>query len=282
MMKNIILVITLLLISVLNVSADNQNGSRNNPYLSIRSLDMGKTAAAGLEDYFEFDVLPAQVMHFSWEAFANAYGGTIASFRYGFDIMDPDDPNDPGWAVPHGLGIEFQTTSEFSFSSGIHNMFIECIDDFGNMTRPEFLFTVVPIPAPENRLPLLLVDDVLDHNSNAWPDQFGNPHYNDIYRDSRWLELIGDVLGFDPDRDVVDTEELHADFSLRDLVNYRAVIWATSRTNQSFISERFTPFDRKYNWLQKYQQYGGNLLITGTGATNNFHPTSTLGLDWAY
>jgi hypothetical protein len=281
MKKNCILIIVLLLISVLHVSADNQNDTRNYPYLAIRSLDMGKEAAAGLEDSFEFDILPAQVMQFSWEAFANAYGGTIVSYRYGFDIMDPDDPNDPGWAVPHGLGVEFQTTYGFSFYSGIHNMFIECVDNFGNMTRPEFWFTVVPIPAPENRLPLLLIDDVLDHNSNAWHDQHGIPHDNDIYRDSRWLELIGDVLGFDPDRDIIDTEEF-PELSLRDLVNYRAVIWATSKAESSFISENFSPFDRKYNWLQKYQQYGGNLLLTGTGATNNFHPTHTLGTDWAY
>lgn len=41
MMKKSILIIALLLISVLNVSANSQNESRDLPYLSIRSLDMG-------------------------------------------------------------------------------------------------------------------------------------------------------------------------------------------------------------------------------------------------
>jgi hypothetical protein len=266
----------LLLLSTLSLSASD---SRNTPDISITSLDMGIVSSAGLDGFLGFDVLPNQIMRFSWEAFANHYGGEIVSYRYGFDLVDADDPNDPGWSVP--AGIEHQTTSEFSFNSGIHNLVIECDDDFENKTRFTFQLYVILIPSPEFKLPLLLIDDVVDRNSNDWLDESGIAHDNDIQRDSRWIELIGDVLWFDPDRDIIDLEET-PNLSLADLVNYEVVIWATSKNESSFISQHFSPVDDSYNWLQKYQQYCGNLLLTGTGATSNFHPTEPHGLEWIH
>ena len=47
----------------------------------------------------------------------------------------------------------------------------------------DIVLNVVPIPQPDDQYPLLLVDDVLDHNSNAWTGTDGRKYDNDFYPD---------------------------------------------------------------------------------------------------
>ncbi len=218
---------------------------------------------------------------FEWAADASAYGGEIVAYRWGFDLIDPDDPNDPGWDGPPGLDLANRTTGSVVITGGIHSLTIRAEDDDGGLTRVQFVMTVVPTPDPADQRQLLLVDDVYDRNSNAWQ---GAPPQNltldrDIYRDQFWLGvLLGEqgVAGFHFENDIVDTEV--EDLGYRDLVEYRNVIWSSRASTVSFVSREFRPYGWPdavhvlYNWLETYQRSVGNLLLVGSGSADNFLP----------
>ena len=49
-----------------------------------------------------FDIAP-QPLEFQWIATAENYLSSVVAYRYGWDVMDPNSENDPGWALPPGL-----------------------------------------------------------------------------------------------------------------------------------------------------------------------------------
>ncbi|MBK7771614.1 MAG: hypothetical protein IPI48_14145 [bacterium] len=76
---------------------------------------------------------PGQVVAFYWWADARDYNGMIASCRHGWDLLDPNDPLDPGWAVEPGLDPANLATEPISFATGEHVLTIRVIDDFGQV-----------------------------------------------------------------------------------------------------------------------------------------------------
>ena len=267
------------------------------PTLTLREPDLGFFEPIWTYHQYSVDVAPYQAIHFSWLGSAANYGEEIVSYRWGWNVSDYDDPNDPGWGVPPGLGPDHLAAPETTLTAGVHVFTVQCVDSHGAMTRVEAFLDVVPIPDLPDMRPLLLVDDVQDIVSNGWPDVSGStPYDNDIYRDAFWEEVltIGDhVLGFNPENDVLDNEEMHGDWGLRDIVEYRSVIWTTRFNNRSYIASHFQyrcpvfgedPGDvvchPNHVWLDAYQRYGGNLLLVGSGAVSNFHVTSPTGQSW--
>jgi len=80
-------------------------------------------------------------MEFSWVADATWYGGTIAGYRYGWDLTDPSDTNDPGWATP-SFEPGLLATGPMSFQSGVHTLHIMVVDDNGSWVRVGFLLDI--------------------------------------------------------------------------------------------------------------------------------------------
>lgn len=240
------------------------------PVLTVRESDFGTFVYSGIEGSWAFDVAPGQPLLFTWLGTADPAAGEIIGYRWGWDVADPTDDQDPGWALPgYGTAAAYRTTGEQTFSSGIHTLTVECLAEGMPVTRIVFTLDVVPIPDLADRLPLLLVDDVNDHVSNGWPSQFGGVSYDaDASRDARWLELIGDVAGFDPQRDVVDLEG-GVPYGFRDIVPYRALIWSSRSHPQSYVATHFNDFS-DYNWLAAYQENAGNVLLAGAGSVINF------------
>ena len=275
---------------LLAVQVEDANGSRSTELsysTSVQNFAVRGTAAPELtvrEDYLgervftqtsataHADVGGGLVMVFRWLGSADAYGGDIDSYRWGWDLDDPDDPMEPGWAVSPGLDPEHLTTGAVSFSSGIHVLTIDCRDTAGHLTRARWVITVVPVPDPSMQLPLLLVDDVPDHGGMGWPDQSGILRSNDVFRDAFWENALDPVVGWDPVRDVYDTTDDRS-FSYRDLVDYRAVVWSTVRNTGTMIATEFGGIDPAPNWLELYQRTAGNLFLVG--GVENFN-------GWAY
>ncbi len=251
------------------------------PYLAVTHPLLGRIQTSGASGTRAYDLLPGLPGGFTFEASAVDYGSDVASYRWGWDLADPDDPDDPNWSGPAGLGDDQRHTPAIPFNSGVHTLTVSVLDLVGAETRLVLVLTMVPMPDLSDQLPLLLVDDVRDRNSNAWPDASGNPRDRDPYRDSFWLSVVGGVSGFDEGRDVIDIEDQQLE--LRDLVNYRTVAWSgrfTSAPN-SQISGSFRPLGNqsyplvlKYNWLAAYQENGGNLLYSSERAAMNFLPES--------
>lgn len=251
--------------------------SLERPVLLVGEPYLGQFQGVGVANERALDIVPGQPLNFQWAATADAYGGEIASYRYGWNLGDPDDPDDPGWAVEPGIGpLHQRTPPDVSFSHGIHSLTIEAVDSFQRRSRWTFILSVLAIPDLPEMMPLLVVDDVFDRNSNAWPSAADVPLDNDIYRDQFWSTTLagaGGVEGWDPVRDVVDTEVEPLD--LRTVVTYRSLIWTTRYVSgqNSVVGGQFRPLfdpaqgDRdQYVWLAPYQQFVGNVLYAGSQA----------------
>jgi subtilisin-like proprotein convertase family protein len=255
------------------------------PLLTIFENYLGMQATTGLNLVVSQDIASGQELNFSWGATADSYAGIIESYRYGWDVLDPDDPNDSGWALAPGNSPMHRRSPTMSFSSSVHTLTIEVRDNSGQMTRAVYRLSVVQAPPPEDQLPLLLVDDVFDRQSNGWvgPAPARLPLDNDIYRDEFYLGALtgsGGVVNFDVGRDIVDIE---ADaFNYRSIVRYRAVLWNGRLTTQSFVYRNLAMYTNptgipefyvdRYNWLAAYQKRIGNLLFCSTRAMNSFLP----------
>ncbi len=57
------------------------------------------------------------------------YNGIIKSYRHGWDLIDVNDENDPGWAVPAGLTEQNLRAQERTFDEGVHTFVLKVRDD---------------------------------------------------------------------------------------------------------------------------------------------------------
>ncbi|MFH1841870.1 MAG: hypothetical protein ABIF77_01570, partial [bacterium] len=256
------------------------------PVLTIHEFYLGTHQATGQSAQFADEIAQGQPVNFSWMGDASHYGGEIDAYRWGWDLVDPDDPNDPGWNDLPGLTPEHLGAPEIIFSSGIHMLTVHCWDTFNQLTRVQWSLEVIPVPSPQDQLPLLLVDDVNDKISNAWPASDGTPLDRDEYRDAFWEDVLtgsGGVAGFSWSSHVMDTEEELPGF--RDLVNYRSVIWTSRYSVGNHTWMEFKPAvngRQPYQWLISYQQHAGNLLLAGSRVMNLFIEEKNWMIPWIF
>jgi hypothetical protein len=85
-------------------------------------------------------VAPGQSLSFSW--IADAGTATVTDYRYGWDVVDPADPEDPGWAIDWQPDVVSAPTR--SFQTGTHSFVVEAEDDMGRLTVGTILITVDP------------------------------------------------------------------------------------------------------------------------------------------
>ena len=252
-----------------------QISSRIRPTLTVAETFLGTRQAQGTENSDTYDIASGQELNFSWSATAEEYAGRIVSYQYGWDVDDPTDPTDPSWAVSPGLSSQHLRAPPQTFPSGLHTFTVVVVDDSDQITRYPVNLFVVPVPDLVNQLPVLLVDDVNDHTSNAWMDENNIPRDNDIYRDAFWqatLQDVGGVANFDPGRDVIDTEDVTIEY--RTVVDYRSIVWTAKRVSAgSAVSNQFRrdpDLGDRFIWLSPYQRTVGNLLYCSSRGMNNF------------
>jgi len=249
------------------------------PRLEVYEPFLGQTVVYFTNSTESYEIAAGQELQFSWTGSADGYAGEIVSYRYGWDVTDPTDDGDPNWGPEPGLGPDNLRTEVVSFESGLHSLTVQCVDNSGLVTRFKALLDVVPIPPLDEQLPLLLIDDVYDRESNRWPrENDGEPLDRDHHRDDFWTEVLDPVVGWFVNQHVIDTEETRIEY--RDVVNYRSLVWISKYTTSGLchISEAFRPVCAsiqgctcdQLNWLVTYQQRAGNLLLASSRALNNF------------
>lgn len=253
------------------------------PALTIRETYLGEHMFSGLYGQRTDDIAQSQVLRFDWYASAESYGGTIASYQWGWDVVDPDNPNDPGWGVPPGLTPDHLETPERTFSSGLHRLTVDCRDEAGQRTLVQWSLSVVPVPDLSDRNPVLLIDDVPDHGSMGWPNESGVPMDADARRDAFWNDVLNDVDGWRAVYDVIDAQ-LASNWGYREAVSYRSLIWTTRSGVQTYINSRFVgqPGPDLFVWLEPYMEFVGNLFMVGASAVQSFEPVGAQSRSWLY
>jgi hypothetical protein len=76
-------------------------------------------------------------LEFSWSATPGS-GTAIIDYRYGWDLLDPNDNSDPGWT---GWGSA-QFAPPLSFIAGVHAFTAEARDDLGQVGRGTLQITI--------------------------------------------------------------------------------------------------------------------------------------------
>ena len=249
-------------------------GYEMTPLLTVVETYLGSASGTGKDRAWDFDVAQNQPLNYAWSGTAEGYAGSVIGYRYGWDVTDVTDENDPGWAIQVGNTLQHRRAPVRQFQSGVHTLTVQCFDNSGQMTMLVIRLSVVPVPQPEDQKPLLLVDDVTgDHASQAWPDAAGNKRDNDTFRDAFWTEVLADAGGvadFDPTGDVYDTETTK-EFGYREIVNYRNLIWTQKKAANSYVNMNFDPVKQeKYVWLTNYQMQVGNVFLCGQQALQSF------------
>lgn len=257
------------------------------PYLVMEETYLGRKAATGVNSSTTIDIASGQVLEFSWVASADDYAGVIETYRWGWDIQDPRDPEDPNWAVQPGNTPQHRKSPKVSFPSGTHTLTIQVTDNSNQLTRFVWILEVVPVPDYSVQRPLMLVDDVADQQSQAWPAAGGGRYLdNDRYRDDFWLEALtgsGGVEGFNSGQDIYDLET--SSIRYRDIVNYRSVLWSTRYNTSNFIWQTFKPQtdgSNRFIWLGSYQETVGNLFLVGARVLNEFIEERDWMIPWVF
>ena len=114
-----------------------------NPHLTVQEPSFGSWLFTETESPLVV-VQPTSgiPLEFSWSADASWYGGIIAGYRYGWDLMNPFDANDPGW-TSSGFVPDLLAADPMDFPPGVHTLHIMVIDEEGLWTLAGFLLDVL-------------------------------------------------------------------------------------------------------------------------------------------
>jgi len=86
------------------------------------------------------DVLSDVLINVSLTANPLENGGELSGVRYGWDLIDREDPDDPGWALAPGLTpLHFDPPAQFLIA-GLHEFTAQATDELGGIT-----WTAVPV-----------------------------------------------------------------------------------------------------------------------------------------
>ena len=106
--------------------------------------------------------------NFCWTVSPNK-GLPVVCYRYGWDLVDPDDPGDPGWEIPCTPWANPQECSpDRVFQSGVHTFYAEAVDYDGFVGRAGIEITYVPEPPPPLQPSIGIFSDMGGTDCNAF------------------------------------------------------------------------------------------------------------------
>lgn len=119
------------------------------PVLWVAEQYLGVFRFLGIKLNPQTSEMPPDVpFEFRWREDASDYGGTIVSYRYGWDIQDLGDPDE--WAV--SPAPDYTSAPERKLYSGVHTFYVEAVDNLGKATLAQIMIEVIPFPMHWNLL----------------------------------------------------------------------------------------------------------------------------------
>jgi hypothetical protein len=173
---------------------------------------------------------------FTWTADASFYGGNIAGYSYGVDLIDLEETN-PGWA-PESANL-IQARLHFSIPEGSpteeHLLFVRARDDVGTSIIADISLIVVPLRFERD---IIYIDDWgKDDRGRAYVD-VDDPHC--ISRDGQ--TSTGEPGLIDPDKVIPSGDIPHDmchDHYLRDAVEQALA----DLGHPEWVVDRYEPLD---------------------------------------
>ena len=194
------------------------------PTFVLGSSLVGSVIAASCDYPLTIADIPAGIdVSFNLSACADHYGGTVAGYRYGWDILDLNDPNQ--WEIDYTPFISsVATTPPRAFNFGTHTFTAEVIDNSGFCSRIEIKLNVIRFTGERN---LLIVDD---YRADEVPGQSGWTTTNggvpsDAEHDNFWKDMASNLEGFDDLRDMIQTSQ-DRELPLTTIATYKNVVWS--------------------------------------------------------
>ena len=106
-------------VNVINLKVN----SGQSPLLTINERYLGNQFNTGTNFVWGvLDIAQNQPLEFSWAANATGYAGLVTGYRYGWDVADVTNDDDPGWSVQRGLSAAHLRPSPNERSTRIHCM----------------------------------------------------------------------------------------------------------------------------------------------------------------
>ncbi len=233
------------------------------PKLEVRAPYIGSFIFLGqINPYAQVDIISGFPLIFYWEGDASHYGGTISSYRYGWDIEELDDPLE--WDV--FPSPSHKSTGEKIFQFGTHTLYIEATDNFGVTTLAQIEINVLQMAMNRN---LLWIDDF--PSSDFHPQIYAMPQESE--HDQFWINICDRAQGFDSDCDVYDVQDHHfIPPSIELIFKYKNIIWTYSSTPRmcewynviKFSSEEIVGgMPTTLNYILLFLQAGGHIWSLG-------------------
>ncbi len=219
--------------------------------------------------------LPAGLpLRFQLSADASTYGGVISGYRYGWDIVDLNDPDQ--WEVDFTpITSTWVVLPTRTFFFGSHTLVVEAIDTSGLTSRLTVRINFVEFTMGRD---LLLIDDYFEKPGGSGLNVTNGAVPSDDEHDAFWRDVLSGYAGFNPATDVVQVRSGQT-FTIVDIANYKSIIWDAwggydlSSTFRPLLFEfiQFRPKEQnsgrsgkiRPNVLALYMRAGGHLLLCG-------------------
>jgi len=239
--------------------------SPKNPKLTVTEKTTGSTVFVGARaaKASEVQVPPGIELRFSWTANSTNYGGKVTAFRYGWDIVNLDNPDE--WDSQWGKDV---TGTVKTFYSSVHTLHVQVRDDGGYITTGLVSVQIIDF---NMKRPLILIDDWglgEAYLNNQVPTESGHDAYlNGMIR--RHVSAFNDSA-YVPIGDVFDSR-INDRITIEDLSNYQNMIWIYGdqggnwEENITFIPESDAggAGGSQVNLIKLFMRAGGHVLTYG-------------------
>ncbi len=241
--------------------------SLGGPVLSVSSPQFGAFESQGLnraQSDFVFD----RPMSFSWTADASESGADITGYRWGVDVLDPDDLRDPGWATGWSRSVTSVNGLRFTDRGAPkHTIIVQVRDSSGGLSTFTMTLTLVYFAFDRD---VLLVDDELETSGTGLRP-------TDAEHQQFMRTVLGDALralGRDPTIDVYSSFPDPTKFdnarppSLSTFTRYRTIVWDAGAPPQfctlyGLCAVSPTRAPAMANPLAFYLEAGGRFIVSG-------------------